>query len=156
MIRILAEHAKAAMPKRTSASISKKAHAKAEADFTTWLMMAKLGGFDDLPPTARTWLLNYRERLHQMPESRATQATIHEVYESYYADMGGEGDAPDVTRTEAPARAEVVDLKTARQARSSRPAAAPPPERRKRSLSPLLIFASMVAALAAIKFAFGW
>src|SRR5215218_8572806 len=45
MIRILAEHAKAAMPKRTSASISKKAHAKAEADFTTWLMMAKLGGF---------------------------------------------------------------------------------------------------------------
>ena len=51
------------MPKRTSASIAKKAHAKAEADFTTWLMMAKLGGFDDLPPAAQTWLMNYRSRL---------------------------------------------------------------------------------------------
>ena len=29
-------------------SIAKKAHTKAEADFATWLMMAKLGGFDDL------------------------------------------------------------------------------------------------------------
>jgi hypothetical protein len=33
----------------SSSSIAKKARSKAEADFATWLMMAKLGGFADLP-----------------------------------------------------------------------------------------------------------
>jgi hypothetical protein len=33
----------------SNTSIAKKARTKAEADFATWLMMAKLGGFDDLP-----------------------------------------------------------------------------------------------------------
>ena len=37
------------MSSSSNASIAKKARTKAEADFTTWLMMAKLGGFDDLP-----------------------------------------------------------------------------------------------------------
>jgi hypothetical protein len=32
-----------------SRRIAHKARAKAEADFATWLMMAKLGSFDDLP-----------------------------------------------------------------------------------------------------------
>lgn len=33
---------------------------KAEADFATWLVMAKLGGFDDLPSNAQSFLTNYR------------------------------------------------------------------------------------------------
>jgi hypothetical protein len=144
------------MPRRSSASISRKAHAKAEADFTTWLMMAKLGGFDDLPPDAQAWLMNYRGRLERTNEAEATQATIKEVYAAYYVEMGGEGEAPQLTRADQPARAEVVDLKTARQARSSRAPAAPAPERAKRALQPFLIFAGMVAVLATIKFAFGW
>jgi hypothetical protein len=37
------------MSSSSNASIAKKARTKAEADFATWLMMAKLGGFDDLP-----------------------------------------------------------------------------------------------------------
>jgi hypothetical protein len=142
------------MPKRTSASISRKAHAKAEADFTTWLMMAKLGGFDDLPPTAQTWLMSYRTRLEaKVPEADATAATIREMYASYYADMGGEGDAPQVARNEARPQAEVIDLKTTRRTRSTGAAAA---DRPKRSVPPLLIFVALVAALAAIKFALGW
>lgn len=143
------------MSRRSSASISRKAHAKAEADFATWLMMAKLGGFDDLPPTAQSWLMSYRGRLERMKETEATRATIREVYVSYFADMGGEGEAPDVTR-EPPAQAQVVDLKTARQARPVRASASPAADRTKRSLQPLLIFAGMVAVLATIKFAFGW
>ena len=149
------------MPKRTSASISRKAHAKAEADFTTWLMMAKLGGFDDLPPAAQTWLMSYRSRLEaKVPEAEATAATIREMYASYYADMGGEGEAPQIARSEARPQAEVVDLKTARRTRLvGTPAASKSgsaSERSKRSLPPLLIFVGLVAALAGIKFAFGW
>lgn len=149
------------MPKRTSASISRKAHAKAEADFTTWLMMAKLGGFDDLPPAAQAWLMSYRSRLEaKVPEAEATAATIREMYASYYADMGGEGEAPQIARSEARPQAEVVDLKTARRTRLVGTAAAlksgATSERPKRSLPPVLIFVGLVAALAGIKFAFGW
>jgi hypothetical protein len=31
-----------------------------------------------------------------MPEREATETTIHQLYRSYYADMGGAGAAPDV------------------------------------------------------------
>ena len=41
------------MSSSSKASIAKKARTKAEADFATWLMMAKLGGFDDLPSNAQ-------------------------------------------------------------------------------------------------------
>jgi hypothetical protein len=43
------------MSSSSNTSIAKKAHTKAEADFATWLMMAKLGGFDDLPSTHRAF-----------------------------------------------------------------------------------------------------
>jgi hypothetical protein len=36
------------MASSSSTSIAKKARCKAEADFATWLMMAKLGSFGDL------------------------------------------------------------------------------------------------------------
>jgi hypothetical protein len=143
------------MPRRTSASIARKAQAKAEADFTTWLMMAKLGSFDDLPADAQAWLMNYRTRLEQkMSEAAATSATIREVFVAYYAEMGGEGEPPEPDRSVAPGPNNIVELKSARLARTSgaTSTAAPPA----RSLSPFLIFAGMVAILAAIKFAFGF
>ena len=46
------------MASSSSASIAKKARSKAEADFATWLMMAKLGSFDDLPSNAQSFLTN--------------------------------------------------------------------------------------------------
>ena len=55
------------MPSRSS--VATKARKKAEADFTTWLMMAKLGGFDELPPNAQTSLTAYRARLETMSEA---------------------------------------------------------------------------------------
>jgi hypothetical protein len=143
------------MPKRTSASIARKAQAKAEADFATWLMMAKLGGFDDLPTDAQSWLMNYRTRLEKMSEANATSATTRELYVQYYADMGGEGDPPEMASIAEPAKNNVVDLKNARVARSSRATDSSTPARPRRALSPFLIFAGMVAIIAAIKFAFG-
>jgi len=57
------------MASRSSTSIAKKARSKAEVDFATWLMMAKLGRFDDLPSNAQAFLTGYRVRLEQMSEA---------------------------------------------------------------------------------------
>jgi len=43
------------MASNSSTSIAKKARSKAETDFATWLMMAKLGGFDDLRQMHRSF-----------------------------------------------------------------------------------------------------
>ena len=58
----------------TSTSIAKKARSKAEADFATWLMMAKLGGFDELPSNAQNFLTNYRTRTRDDERSRVHAA----------------------------------------------------------------------------------
>jgi hypothetical protein len=147
------------MAKRTSTSIAKKAHARAEADFATWLMMAKLGSFDDLPPDAQKWLTGYRTRLQEMREADAVSATIREIYVAYYAEMGGAGEAPDLGRSASRTEDKVVDRKPVPPpgpAMVSRAAASPPPARSRRSWSPLFIFAGMVAAFAVFKFAFGF
>src|SRR6476660_5759568 len=85
------------MSSSSNASIAKKARAKAEADFTTWLMMAKLGGFDDLPSNAQSFLTNYRTRLKTMSEAESTALAVREVYSAYYSEMGGVGAAPEPT-----------------------------------------------------------
>src|SRR6185312_16754614 len=70
-------------------------HTKAEADFATSLMMAKLGGFDDLPSNAQNFLTNYRARLETMSEADSTALAVREVYSAYYSEMGGVGAAPE-------------------------------------------------------------
>jgi hypothetical protein len=142
------------MPKHSKAAIARKAHARAAADFPTWLMMAKLGSFDDLPSDAQAWLTGYRARLEQMSEADATAATIQDIYVAYYAEMGGTGEAPAALQGASGADGNVVNLKEARQARVSQ-TVAPEAARSGRTLSPFLIFAGMVAILAAFKFAFG-
>src|SRR4029434_1239845 len=83
------------MSSSSNTSIAKKARAKAEADFATWLMMAKLGGFDDLPSNAQSFLTNYRTRLETMSEAESTTLAVREVYSAYYSEMGGVGAAPE-------------------------------------------------------------
>src|SRR5437016_10805795 len=73
------------MSSRSNTSIAKKARTKAEADFATWLMMAKLGGFYDLPPNAQSFLTNYRTRLETMSEAVSTALAVREVYSTYYS-----------------------------------------------------------------------
>src|SRR3981081_3490824 len=79
----------------SSSSIAKKARSKAEADFATWLMMAKLGSFDELPSNAQNFLTNYRTRLETMSEAESTAVGVREVYSAYYSEMGGVGAATE-------------------------------------------------------------
>src|SRR6202012_1881229 len=136
------------MSSSSNASIARKARTKAEADFATWLMMAKLGGFDDLPANAQSFLTNYRTRLETMSEAESTALAVREGHDAYYSEMGGAGAAP-----EPKARGASTETKPVRVQRPSRPAPAartarhsPQPMIRK-SLSALLIFAIMVALI---------
>src|SRR5260370_13604885 len=91
------------MAYNSSTSIAKKARSKAETDFATWLMMAKLGGFDDLPSNAQKFLTSYRARLEVMSEGESTALAVREVYSAYYTEMGGVGAAPEPPQARKPA-----------------------------------------------------
>jgi hypothetical protein len=141
------------MSSSSNTSIAKKAHTKAEADFATWLMMAKLGGFDDLPSNAQSFLTNYRTRLETMSETESTAVAVREVYSAYYSEMGGVGAAP-----EPKARTPKTEDKAGRFQRGPKPQPALSAARHstmpmiRKSLPALLIFASMVALIAAYRF----
>jgi hypothetical protein len=133
------------MASSSSTSIAKKARSKAEADFATWLMMAKLGSFDDLPPNAQKFLTDYRARLEMMSEAESTVLAVREVYSAYYSEMGGVGAAP-----EPQARKPTTE--------GNKPQPAPPATRNstgpmiRKYLPALLIFASMVALIVAYRY----
>ncbi|MET4033056.1 hypothetical protein ABIB94_009095 [Bradyrhizobium sp. JR7.2] len=140
------------MSSSSNASIAKKARTKAEADFATWLMMAKLGGFDDLSSSAQSFLTDYRTRLETMSEAESTSLAVREVYSAYYSEMGGVGAAP-----EPKARAPTTEGKVVRSQRSPRPQPGQSAARHstrtmtRKTLAALLIFASMVALVVAFR-----
>jgi hypothetical protein len=137
----------------SNSGIARKARRKAEADFATWLMMAKLGGFDELPPNAQSFLTGYRTRLETMSEAESTALAIREVYAAYYSEMGGEGAAPEPQVRKLREDGDVVQLQK-RPKPQSRPAAARhsiSPTTRKTSRA-LLIFAGMVALIVLYKY----
>jgi hypothetical protein len=141
------------MASSSSTSIAKKARSKAEADFTTWLMMAKLGSFDDLPSNAQNFLTNYRARLETMSEAESTLLAVREVYSAYYSEMGGVGAAPEPQARKSTTEGNVVRFK-----RPLKSQPAPPAARNStgpmipKSLQALLIFASMVALIVTYRF----
>jgi hypothetical protein len=141
------------MSSSSNTSIAKKARTKAEADFATWLMMAKLGGFDDLPSNAQSFLTNYRTRLETMSEANSTALAVREVYSAYYSEMGGVGAAP-----EPKARTPTTEGKVVRFQRPPKPQPGLSAARHstrpiiRKSLPALLIFASMVALIVAYRF----
>lgn len=139
------------MASGSSTGIARKARSKAEADFATWLMMAKLGSFDDLPAHAQTVLTNYRNRLDSMSEVQSKVEAVREVYASYYTQMGGAGAPPEPEPRPVSMEDNVV--------RFQRPPKPPPQPGRgpvgtgssgsRRPVPALLIFAGMVALIAA-------
>ena len=141
------------MSSSSNTIIAKKAHTKAEADFATWLMMAKLGGFDDLPSNAQSFLTNYRTGLETMSEADSTALAVREVYSAYYSEMGGVGAAP-----EPKARTPTTEGKVVRFKRGPKPQPALSDARHsttpmiRKSLSALLIFASIGALIVAYRF----
>jgi hypothetical protein len=141
------------MSSSSNTSIAKKARTKAEADFATWLMMAKLGGFDDLSSNAQSFLTNYRIRLETMSEVESTALAVREVYSAYYSEIGGVGAAPEPKARRSTTEGEVVRTQRGPQPQSGLSVArhSTTPMIRK-SLSALLIFASMVALIVAYRF----
>ena len=131
----------------SSSSISKKARSKAEADFATWLMMAKLGSFDELPSNAQKFLIDYRARLEKMSEAESTALAIHEVYSAYYKELGGVGTAPEPQARKPTTTGRPPKDQPARSA--AHPSVSP---RIRKSLPALLIFASMVALIVMYRF----
>src|ERR1700740_2453221 len=99
------------MSSSSNTNIATKARTKAEADFATWLMMAKLGGFDELPSNAQSFLTNYRTRLETMSEAESTTLAVREVYSAYYSEMGGVGAAPEPKPRAATTEGKVERLK---------------------------------------------
>src|ERR1700722_20355394 len=132
------------MATSSSTSIAKKARSKAEADFATWLMMAKLGSFDELPSNAQNFLTNYRTRLETMSEAESTVLAVREVYSAYYCEMGGVGAAPEPQARKPTTEGNVVRLQRP-------PKSQPAPSAARNSTGPmipkslraLLIFAGM-------------
>jgi hypothetical protein len=141
------------MSSSSNTSIARKARTRAEADFATWLMMAKLGGFDDLPPNAQSFLTRYRARLETMSEAESTALAVREVYSAYYSEMGGAGAAPEPKARGATTQGKVEPLqrRPAPQPGLSAARHSTRPMIRK-SLPALLIFASMVALMVAYRF----
>ena len=148
------------MANKGNTRIARDARLTAEADFATWLMMAKLGSFDDLPKDAQAFLSQYRERLKAAGEKDAAAATVDDIYAAYYAKRGGKGAPPPVTAPApetAPATSNdnVVRLQDARRAREARPAAPAAGAKGQRKMPVLLIFAGLVAIVVAIKYLMG-
>jgi hypothetical protein len=116
-------------------------------------MMAKLGGFDDLPSNAQSFLTNYRTRLETMSETESTAVAVREVYSAYYSEMGGVGAAP-----EPKARTPKTEGKAGRFQKGPKPQPGLSAARHstmpmiRKSVAALLIFASMVALIAAYRF----
>ncbi|GEC57696.1 hypothetical protein ABIF38_002867 [Bradyrhizobium japonicum] len=141
------------MSSGSNSSVAKKARTKAEADFATWLMIAKLGGFDDLPTNAQSFLVNYRTRLETMSEVESTALAVREVYSAYYSEMGGVGAAPEPKARKPTTEGKAVRLQSGPKSRPRLSAARQStwPILR-RSLSAMLILASMVALIVAYRF----
>jgi hypothetical protein len=141
------------MAPSSSTGIAKKARSKAETDFATWLMMAKLGSFDELPSNAQKFLTNYRSRLETMSEAESTALAIREVYSAYYSEMGGAGAAPEPQARKPATEGNAVRLQKPSKPQPDRSAArnSSGPMIPK-SLQALLIFASMVALIVTYRF----
>ena len=131
------------MPSKSNSNIASRAYSKADADFSTWLMMAKLGSFDDLPSNAQNFLTSYRDRLETMNEAESTALAVREVYSAYYSEMGGLGAAPEPQARKPIKKNQPPKHQPARSA--ARPSIRP---MIRKSLPALLIFACLVALVA--------
>jgi hypothetical protein len=129
--------------------IARRADTRARADFATWKMIAKLNGASSLPAEAQNFLGKYRALLGEMTEADATEATIHLMYKTYYAEMGGVGTPPEVRS--GPSEP-VADNVTAFRRPPARPKPAPPANVGKPRLPVALIFACLVVVYVAIRY----
>lgn len=142
------------MVKAADMLIARRADTRARGDFATWKMMAKLNGFSALPADAQGFLSGYKNLLERMSEAEASEATIAEVYKSYYLEMGGSGNPPDVrTRPAEPAADNVTAFRRpAPKKKAARFGAATFGGTEKRPLPVALIFICLVVVYVSIQY----
>jgi hypothetical protein len=130
--------------------IARRADTRARADFATWKMIAKLNGASSLPAEAQNFLASYRSLLGKMGEAEATEATILQMYKTYYTEMGGVGTPPEVrSRQSEPA----ADNVTAFRRPTNRPKTASTSRPAGMSQLPVaLIFACLVIVYVGIRY----
>jgi hypothetical protein len=150
---VIRQRAEGILIKAADMMIARRADTRARADFATWTMMAKLNGASSLPPTAQAFLDRYKLLLKENSEPEASEALIQLIYQTYYEEMGGAGQAPEVkprsTET-GPASDNVTAFKR------------PPPQRPKAAggapgkskLPVALIFAGLVVVYTAFRYFF--
>jgi hypothetical protein len=129
--------------------IARRADTRARADFATWKMMAKLNGTSALPSDAQNFLASYNTLLKEMPEGKATETIIGQIYQSYYAEMGGVGAAPEVRS--GPAEPVADNVTAFRRPARPKPAL-PAGSNAKPQLPVALIFACLVVVYVGIRY----
>ena len=133
--------------------IARRADTRARADFATWNMMAKLNGASSLPPEARSFLDRHKTLLKDTTEAEATDAIIQLIYKSYYEEMGGAGEPPDVKSYPVRVR-KVTDNITAFKRPPPRPPKTAAGPRTKPRLPVALIFACLVLVYTGFRYFF--
>lgn len=112
--------------------------------------MAKLNGASALPPEAQNFLAIYKRLLDQMSEADAGEATIQEMYRTYYAEMGGAGKAPEVPARSREPVADSGNVTTFRRLPAKKANASN--ANAKRPMPVALIFACLVVVYVAIRY----
>lgn len=137
------------MVKAADMMIARRADTRARADFATWKMIAKLNGASSLSAEAQTFLASYNALLKEASDGEATEATIHLMYKTYYAEMGGVGAPPEVrTAPSEPVTDNVTAFRRPPPAEPKRPAMASSAKQ----LPVALIFACLVVVYVGIRY----
>ena len=136
------------MVKAADMMIARRADTRARADFATWKMIAKLNGASSLPAEAQHFLAGYRTLLGNMNETDASEATIRQMYQAYYAEMGGAGTPPEIRS--APAQPGAGNVTAFRRPAPRPNAVASRPG--KSQLPVALIFACIVVVYVGIRY----
>jgi hypothetical protein len=139
----------AKLVKAADMMIARRADTRARADFATWKMIAKLNGASSLSAEAQTFLASYNALLKEASDGEATEATIHLMYKTYYAEMGGVGAPPEVrTGPSEPVTDNVTAFRRPPPADPKRPAVASSAKQ----LPVALIFACLVVVYVGIRY----
>jgi hypothetical protein len=129
--------------------LARRADTRARADFATWKMMVKLNGADALPAEAQKFLAGYQALLAGTSEAEATEATIHLMYRTYFAEMGGTGTPPELAPRP---REPVSDNVTAFRRPPPQPRRSPYGASGQSRLPVALIFACLVVVYVGIRY----
>ena len=131
--------------------IARRADTRARADFSTWKMLAKLNGASALPVEAQGFLASYKKLLEKTADASASEATIQLMYQSYYAEMGGAGKAPEIPARSADPASDAGNVTAFRRPPArSKPAA--PGATIRPPLPVALIFACLVVVYVGIRY----